>query len=83
MSFALIAMTISAWSFSAKSILILLSGSKPGNTREAWKSSNSLPPNSKIQLAAELVALANTRRLPVRYTSDCQKPIFFMVIPLP
>ena len=32
------------------SILILLSGRKPGSTREAWLSSNSLPPSSRYSL---------------------------------
>ena len=35
--------TICIWS----SILILLSGANPGSTREAWKSSNNFPPNSR------------------------------------
>ena len=50
MSAALMAMMTSALSFICASIRILLSGSNPGSTRLAWKSSNSLPPNSRYSL---------------------------------
>ena len=50
MAVALMATTTSTLSRSSISILILLSGAKPGSTRAAWLSSNSLPPNSRYSL---------------------------------
>ena len=43
----LMAMMASAWLPNSISIRILLSGLNPGRTLDAWKSSKSLPPNSR------------------------------------
>ena len=77
-----IAITISAWSESCISMRSLASGAKPGRTRDAWKSSNSFPPNSRYSLLSNWLMRS-------RMCSDCifryfslSNPIFMVFFSL-
>ena len=58
--------------FQRQKHLDLVVRSKPGSTREAWKSSNSLPPNSRYSLPNWSMRSRIRAQTAARYTSDCQ-----------